>query len=121
MEELTKAAVALMRSDEELIADARKGARVNNSIVGGMLAIERGRPRQYTEQAVRSAVEILEKLPRYRIENTSSSVVLGEYRAASEQEALDALAFDAGYPNYAEAEKVVPSLDGEILVTRLPE
>lgn len=50
----------------------------------------------------------------YRIENSSSSVVLGYYKATTEADALDAMARDAGYADYAEAHSVAP---GDVLVT----
>ena len=54
---------------------------------------------------------------KYRIENTRSGIVLGEYDAESKSDALDAMARDAGYRNYAEAVSVAPGTD--ILVTPL--
>lgn len=56
-------------------------------------------------------------MSKYSIENTISGVVLGEYEANSEAEALDAMARDAGYTDYAAACKVAPTVEGEIKVT----
>lgn len=42
-------------------------------------------------------------MTRYRISNPASGVTLGEYDAESERAALDALARDAGYRDYAAA------------------
>lgn len=53
----------------------------------------------------------------YTIENTVSGMILGTYEGATEAEALDAMARDAGYADYAEAQKVAPAADGEIKVT----
>lgn len=56
---------------------------------------------------------------RFQIENTKSGVILGEYEAGDEASALDALARDAGYADYAEASAVSPAHNGEIVVTEL--
>lgn len=53
----------------------------------------------------------------YRIENARSGVVLGEYDGDTAEEALNAMARDAGYADYAKSCEVVPVADGEILVT----
>ena len=52
----------------------------------------------------------------YQIENTRSGVILGEYEASSEAEALNAMARDAGYADYAACCEVAPVSDGEIVV-----
>jgi hypothetical protein len=51
----------------------------------------------------------------WRIENRVSGIVLGVYSGESEQEALDAMARDARYRDYAAACEVAP---GEDLVVR---
>lgn len=53
----------------------------------------------------------------WRIRNTSTAVVLGDYPGATAAEALDAMAKDAGYPSYASACEEVPVAEGEIEVT----
>ena len=55
----------------------------------------------------------------YEIFNTVSGVSLGEYPAENEADALDMLAHEAGYGNYAEACEVAPVLLDEIIVTKL--
>lgn len=58
-------------------------------------------------------------MTKYLIENTRSGIILGEYQADSKEAALDAMARDAGYADYAEAQEVAPAGDGEILVTEV--
>lgn len=53
----------------------------------------------------------------YTIENTRSGVVFGEYEGTSEADALDSMARDAGYADYAKCCEVAPVADGEIVVT----
>ena len=55
----------------------------------------------------------------YRIDNTISGLCLGEYAAETESAALDAMARDAGYSDYAEAQSVAPAAYGEIVVTEI--
>jgi len=45
----------------------------------------------------------------YRIENTSSGVILGEYEGDTPEQALDAQSRDAGYDSQAEYEADVRS------------
>jgi hypothetical protein len=56
----------------------------------------------------------------YRIENMISGVILGDYEGATEAEALDAMARDAGYADYAALCNVVPVKDGEISIGPAP-
>jgi len=53
----------------------------------------------------------------YFIENALSGCALGEYEAADEAGALDALAMDAGYADYAACCAAAPAEFGEIRVT----
>ena len=56
-------------------------------------------------------------MAHWQIENGVSAVVLGVYEGATEHEALDAMAKDAGYADYAAACEVQPAGDGELHVT----
>jgi len=58
-------------------------------------------------------------MTRFQITNTRSGVDLGAYDGATEAEALDAMARDAGYRDYAEACEVAPAEPGEIVVTKI--
>ncbi len=55
----------------------------------------------------------------YSIGNTISGADLGAYEGATEAEALDAMARDAGYTDYAEAQSVAPAAYGEIVATEM--
>ena len=55
----------------------------------------------------------------YRIENTISGVVLGAYEGDTPEQALEAMAHDAGYTSYFQACMVAPVREGEILVTEV--
>lgn len=59
----------------------------------------------------------------YRIENTRSAAILGEYEADSPRGALDALARDAGYVDYEEAKRRAfwRAPDDELSVTEIEE
>lgn len=50
-------------------------------------------------------------MPRYRITNTETGAQLGEYSGANPDGALDALARDAGYDDYANWLDHAPNLD----------
>jgi len=58
-------------------------------------------------------------MKQYRIENRTSGVDLGAYEGETEQEALDAMARDAGYQNYEEAQATAPADDDDIVVTEM--
>ena len=58
-------------------------------------------------------------MPTFRIENTISGVILGDYEGATEAEALDAMARDAGYSDYAACCEVAPAKEGEISITEV--
>lgn len=55
----------------------------------------------------------------WTIENTVSGLVLGEWEGETAADALDAMARDAGYRDYADLQVRVPADDGEIIVTRV--
>ena len=44
----------------------------------------------------------------YKITNTASGIEMGTYKGESEQDALDAMARDAGYADYEDAQRVAP-------------
>ena len=48
------------------------------------------------------------EMPRFRLENPWSGVMLGVYEAETKEQALDLLAQDAGYANNAEVESALP-------------
>jgi hypothetical protein len=58
-----KRAVALLRGNAELVADAREGAEVGNTIAGAILTRPLGPigSRQVAEAAVRAALKVLDK------------------------------------------------------------
>lgn len=56
---------------------------------------------------------------RYLVTNTVSGVILGVYRANSKDDALDAMARDAGYANQADALDVIGSDGSDLKVTLL--
>ena len=60
-------------------------------------------------------------MSKYEITNTISGVILGVYEGATEAEALDAMARDAGYRDYADCCEVAPARDGEIVVREVRE
>jgi hypothetical protein len=59
--QLVQSALQMLRANPRYAADARAGARVNNSIVGSLLSIEHRAPRWATERAVRQALAILDE------------------------------------------------------------
>ncbi|MCR2832166.1 hypothetical protein NR402_18180 [Acidithiobacillus ferrooxidans] len=56
---------------------------------------------------------------KYQIENARSGIVLGTYDADTPAQALDLLAKDAGYKDYADAQEVAPAVPGEIVVSEI--
>ncbi len=58
---------------------------------------------------------------KYQIENTMSGWVFGVYKGDSKEDALDALAKDAGYDDYHHMSYVAPAREGEIKVTEIDE
>ncbi len=57
----------------------------------------------------------------YRIENTVSGHILGIYRGETPEDALDALAKDAGYTDRSDMDEAVSVLPGEILVIEVAD
>ena len=60
-------------------------------------------------------------MSKYLITNSRSGMDLGVYKGDTEEEALDAMARDAGYSDYAECCEAAPAREGEIVVTRVEE
>lgn len=58
-------------------------------------------------------------MAKFEIYNTLSGVALGTYEGATEEEALDAMARDAGYKDYSEALEVAPVTGAEIFVKKI--
>lgn len=58
-------------------------------------------------------------MTKFEITNTKSGLVLGQYEAATEADALEKMAQDAGYATYAKAQAAAPADDGEIVVTEV--
>lgn len=54
----------------------------------------------------------------WTIQNTASGATVWQGEAATEAEALDAMARDAGYADYAAACAAAPVAEGEIVVTQ---
>lgn len=54
--DLKAEAIKMLKENPEYMDDARAGARASNTVVGSILALLSGRPRQYAEQAVRDAL-----------------------------------------------------------------
>ena len=55
-------------------------------------------------------------MTKYLITNAKSGAELGVYEGATEAEALDAMARDAGYADYAACCEVAPAAEGEIVM-----
>ena len=53
-------ALTVLRESPEYLDDAREGCKVGNSVVGSLLSLQHGIPRQYAEQAVADAVAIID-------------------------------------------------------------
>lgn len=59
----TSIAIGMMRADPSYVADARAGAPLGNSIIGSLMSLLHGIPRQNSEQAVRAALRIIDGAP----------------------------------------------------------
>lgn len=60
-------------------------------------------------------------MTRYQIHNRTSGHILGVWEAESPDTALDAMAREAGYRDYADCQEQVPADDGEIVVTEMAD
>lgn len=58
-------------------------------------------------------------MAKYMIENRHSAVILGTYEAEDEAAALDAMARDAGYADYAAALAVTEGDGSDLIVTEV--
>lgn len=56
-----KIALSMIEDDPDYEADARRGSRVGNSVVGSLLSLLHGVPRQYGESAVTEALRVLDR------------------------------------------------------------
>lgn len=63
----------------------------------------------------------MEKKTTYRVENTHSAIILGDYTADSPEEALELLAKDVGYKTYAKMCEVASAVECEISVYELED
>jgi len=58
---VTQIALRMLRqAPERIIADARKGAQVNNSVIGSLISLQYRVPRWAAERAVREALAIID-------------------------------------------------------------
>jgi hypothetical protein len=64
--DLVSHALELMRGSPEYTADARAGAAVGNTVIGSVMNLTTGAPRQLTEEAVRKALRKLDAERRTR-------------------------------------------------------
>lgn len=55
----------------------------------------------------------------YQIENTRSGLILGTFLATTPAVALDLMAQYAGYDDYADLQRQIPAVAGEIIVTEM--
>lgn len=55
----------------------------------------------------------------YQIHNSKSGTIIGVFAGATEAEALEAMARDAGYRSYAECCEVAPVAEGQIVLTEV--
>lgn len=58
-------------------------------------------------------------MTKFLITNIQSGIILGEYDALDGVGALDTMARDAGYSDYAEACAVAPAVEDEIIVEEI--
>lgn len=64
MDDLTRKALHLLRTDPHYLHDAKAGARVGNTILGCVLSITTKSPRWATENAVREALAAMKRRAR---------------------------------------------------------
>lgn len=75
--DLTTHALTLLRETPDYVSDARRFAPIGNSVIGSIMSLTLGAPRQYTERAVCEALALLQS------DGASSRPIYRTYRQMS--------------------------------------